>query len=144
MKLKKVIPWLVVGGIGLYGFNIWMDKPYCNIEYLDKLTLKGKLNPVVYAVTKFLSQRKDLKGNDPYKMYIYVHDPDGLESITLTVDGNTRQAELDDPYTFETEMDGKTEFAMHHYHVTATDKKGNTSESSAFIKVSNIGAGLIR
>ena len=142
MKVKKAVCYLVLAAIVIYAFNYWSGLPYCNIEYLDGLTVKGKLNPVVYVITKVIAQRKDLKGNDPYKMYVYIHDPDGLASVTLTVNGKSVPATIEDPKTFKAKLNGNTEFGLHHYHVTATDTKGNTASSSSYIRVSNIGAGF--
>lgn len=143
MKLKQITGYIVLAGIVIYSINYWSDKPYCNIEYLNSLTVRGKLNPVVYLVTKMIAQRKDLKGNDPYKMYVYIHDPDGLASVTLIIDGKTIPATIEDPHIFKSEFDGKTEFGLHHYHITVKDKKGNTASSDSFIRVSNVGAGFI-
>lgn len=143
MKIKQVVVYLILAVIVLSIYSHFSDKPYCNIEYLDKLTEKEQLNPVVYWITKFIAQRKDLKGNDPYKLYIYIHDDDGLASVTLTVNGKSTPATIEDPYTFKAEIDGNTEFTLHHYQVAATDKKGNTAISNSYIRVSNLTAGFL-
>lgn len=142
MKLKKAIGAVIVAIALIAGFRIWSDKPYCTVEYLDSLTVKGKQNPFVYTMSKIIAQRRDLKGNDPYKMYVYAHDPDGIESVRLAVNGTEIPATIEDPNTFESELPGDTEIGLHHYVLTVTDKKGNTGRAESFIKVSNVGAGF--
>ncbi len=137
MSLKKIVVLAVVAALAVPGIRIWMDKPYCAIELVESSTQKTKKNILLYALSKVVSQRRDLAGNDPYRVFLMVDDPDGLNSLQLTVDGKPFSLEWKKgAKTFEKEIDGDTDFGLHHYIVTATDGKGNKAQAETYIKVS--------
>lgn len=140
MKLKKVvlIGFLIVAGIG--GIKHWLDKPYCTLELLEAHTVKSQRNVLLYAIMKITPQRRELFGNDPYKMAIFVNDPDGIRSVQLTKNGKPVKLDFKAgklPYLQE--IQGDTQFGMHHYVLSVTDEKGNTAKAEAYIKVTSPG-----
>ena len=87
MKLKKAIPAGVAIALAFTGLKYWLDKPYCSLELLEPHTVKEQRNILVYAITKITPQRRELQGNDPYRLYLRIDDPDGLKSVSMTVNG---------------------------------------------------------
>ncbi|MBI1390488.1 MAG: hypothetical protein GC154_18785 [bacterium] len=147
MKMKKVIVWVVIIGAIIGGLAFWTNKPYTSVQYLGSTTQKGRQNPIIYAASKIFAQRKQLTGNDPYKLYLFADDPDGLKSVKFIVDGKEVKTPFEgDSKTFEKEYDGVTEYGLHTYHLTATDSKGNTSSADAMVNVvppaSTVGVGF--
>jgi len=134
--MKKLLVYLILIVIAAVVFHVWSDKPYCTIEFIDKETVRGKHNLFVYALSKLLTQRRELMGSDPYKMYIYISDPDGLGSAHCTVDGKEVPLNLTSAFTFEYELQGNTEIGLHTYRLEVKDKKGNTASAESLIKVS--------
>ncbi|MFB3789154.1 MAG: hypothetical protein ACE15F_22575 [bacterium] len=137
MNLKKMVVIAVLVALAVPSVRVWLDKPYCAIELVESSTQKTKKNILLYAISKLISQRRDLAGNDPYRVFLMVEDPDGLASLQLTVDGKPFPLEWKKGAdAFEKELDGDTEFGLHHYIVTATDGKGNTAMAETYITVS--------
>jgi len=137
MKLKKAVLAAILIVLTIAGLKTWLDKPYCTLELLEAHTQKSKRNIFVYSLMKISPQRRELHGNDPYKLYLHIDDPDGLRSVKLTVDGKPIPIELKtDSSTIHKEIPGDTEFGLHHYEAFVTDKKGNTAKAQALVKVS--------
>ncbi len=144
MSLKKLILILILVGIAVVGVQTWLDKPYCTIEHLDRNTVKGKKNPLVYAVSKLFTSRTELKGADPYTMYLYINDPDGIRSTRFTVNGNTVALNIPEGQTvFEYELDGPTDFGLHRFSLHVKDGKGNEAAAEAIVKVSPMAGAMI-
>lgn len=140
MLLKKAVPTGILIVLAVTGLRNWLDKPYCTIEMLEPYTQKTKKNILIYAITKITSQRRELEGNDPYQMYINIDDPDGLLSVKLTLDGKALPLKFQsENRSLQEEVPGNTEFGMHHYVVTVTDRKGNTAKAESIIKVTASG-----
>ncbi|MEW6237018.1 MAG: hypothetical protein AB1656_16660 [Candidatus Omnitrophota bacterium] len=137
MKLKKAALAIILIVLSLAGLKTWLDKPYCTLELLEAHTQKSKRNIIVYSLIKLSPQRRELHGNDPYKLYLNIDDPDGLLSVKLTVDGKPIPVELKaDTRTIQKEIPGDTEFGLHHYEAFVTDRKGKTAKTQALVKVS--------
>ena len=143
MNIKKIIVYVVIIAAALAGYQAWSDKPYCTIEFLDATTTKGKKNPFSYAISKMFSQRRELFGDDPYKMYVYLNDLDGIESYKLTVNGKEIPIKFDKANSYESELNGESGVGMHHYELMVSDKKGKTGKAECYIKVSLVGGVLM-
>jgi len=134
--MKKILVYLVLIVLAAVGIHVWTDKPYCTVEIEDAQLVKGKKNIFMYAISKLFTQRRDLMGPDPYKMYIYINDPDGLESAHFTADGKEVPLKITGGISFEDEYPGNTEIGLHDYKLVVKDKKGNTAQAESLIKIS--------
>jgi len=140
MKLKKAIPAGVAIALAITGLMHWLDKPYCSLELLEAHTVREQRNLIVYAITKITPQRRELHGNDPYRLYLRIDDPDGVKSVSMTVNGKPIRLEWKEgDRTIQQEIQGVTDFGLHHYTASVTDQKGNTARAEAHIKVSASG-----
>ncbi|MBZ0257982.1 hypothetical protein K8I31_18095 [bacterium] len=135
MKLKQVLPWVVIIIAVVYGLLFLLNKPYTSVQYLDVNTFKGRQNLFVYALSKCFAARKKLDGNDPYKLYLYANDPDGIKSLKFIVDGKEVKTPFEPCETFEEEYNGITEWGLHEYRMIVTDKTGSQSIAEAIINV---------
>lgn len=135
MKLKQVLPWVIIMIAAIYGLSVWLNQPYSMVQYLDTTTHHGKLHPVVYTLTKCFAQRKKLNGNDPYKLYLYANDPDGIKSLKFIVDGKEVKTPFEPGETFEEEYNGITSYGLHEFKMIVTDEKGSQSTAVALINV---------
>ncbi len=145
MSIKKLILLIIVVIVAVVGIQTWIDKPYCVVEHLDQNTLKGqKKNPLVYAVSKVFTSRTELKGDDPYGVYIFIQDPDGIRSTRFSVDGQQIPLNIMEGQSeFEKELDGPTAFGVHKFSLYVKDMKGNEATAEAIIKVSPMGGGIM-
>ncbi len=143
MKIKKIAFTVIIIAACIFALQLWFAKPYCTVEFLDAQTIRGKqMNPFIYAITKLISQRRELSGNDPYKMYVYINDPDGIKSVVLRVDGKTIPLEINNSLAIEHEFNGDTEYGLHRYTLEVIDRKNNKGYAESLIKVSP-GPGVI-
>ena len=133
---------LVVASIS--GYNKWKLKPYCTIEHKDSLTILGKKSDFRYILSKLIIQRRELRGNDPYAMYIYISDPNGIKSVNLNVDGIHYPLDvIPNVITFEKEIPGNRAYGLHRYSLDVVDGKGDMGHSESHMKVSAVGVGVV-
>lgn len=135
MKLKQVLPWALLVVAVVVGLSVWLNKPYSSVQYLDVNTFKGRQNLFVYTLSKCFSARKKLDGNDPYKLYLYANDPDGIKSLKFIVDGKEVKTPFEPGETFEQEYNGITKYGLHTFRMIVTDKTGSQSIAEAIINV---------
>ncbi len=145
---KRIIRYaliIVLIGGAIAWYNNFKEYPYCTIEHQDINTIKGTKPFWRYGLSKLITQRRELKGNDTYAMYIFVGDHDGIASIRLTIDGVTYPLNDFVPNTtvFETDIEGDKRFGLHKYMIDVVDRKGKKSHAEAYVKVSPLaGVGL--
>lgn len=136
MKLKQVVPWIVVAVIVVFVLSTWLTKPYSSIQLLDANTKTGRQHIVIYTLSKCFSHRKKLTGNDPYKLYLYANDPDGIKSLLFFVNGKQVKTLFEPGETFEEEFNGLTKYGLHTYKMIVEDNLGNRSTAEAYINIS--------
>ena len=133
---KKLLAYLIVIAVLVIGYRQYADLPVTRLSFMDPAFQKGPPGFFSLAVSKVFDSRRELIGNDAYKVYAYVSDQDGLQSVSLTHDGkpipfdikaNETQAEL--------EFNGDSETGLHKYILSATDRHGKKSTSTLIVNV---------
>ncbi|MDP8245400.1 MAG: hypothetical protein P9L94_15050 [Candidatus Hinthialibacter antarcticus] len=135
MKLKQVVPWVIVMIAIVYGLSVWLNKPYSSVQFLDANTFKGRQHLFVYTLSKVFAQRKKLTGNDPYKLYLFANDPDGIKTLKFFVNGKEVKTPFKPGETFEEEYKGMIEYGLHKYKMIVIDEEGSQSIAEALIHV---------
>lgn len=116
--------------------RVWMAQPYASIEYLETSTVRGKKNPVIYALSKLIPPRRHLVGSDAYRLYIYIHHPPGIARVQLSKDGEILPLDVTAGSTeFEGDIPGDTRIGSHNYLLVVEGVDGPKASAQAIINV---------
>ena len=136
MGIKRVIAYLVIIGIVIAAYQWFSGLPVTRVAFVESTLDRGAPSLFSIVISKIFDNRRELVGNDPYKVYVFVGDKDGVSSVSLTHNGEPIPFEIaDGEDNGELEFDGDTETGLHTYVVQATDSKGNKSRGALIINV---------
>jgi len=136
VTVKKLLAFLIVlGGLAI-GYRQFTDLPATRLAFVDSTLQQGPPGLFSLVLSKIFAGRRELIGNDAYRVYAYAGDRDGLQSVLLTHNGQPI------PFKFETsatqaelEFDGNRQAGLHTYVLSARDQRGKQSTSTLIINV---------
>jgi hypothetical protein len=116
---------------------VWiLQRPFCTIQISDHTKSTGNMINWKYLLSCVVTPHVELTGNVPYRMYIHIHDKDGIRSITCTVNGQPKQLDVPPMVpSFEIEFNGYTDPGTYHYRIAVMDGKGYKASSSAIVSI---------
>ncbi|HQO35440.1 MAG TPA: hypothetical protein PLG59_12305, partial [bacterium] len=85
--LKKVIVYLAILIAVWYGYRHLMDLPVARVAFVEHTLKKGPPSVLGILLSKVMDSRRELTGDDPYKVYAFAGDKDRLESVSFTHNG---------------------------------------------------------
>mgnify|MGYP001212156145 CR=1 FL=1 len=134
--LKKVIVYLAILIAVWYGYRRLMDLPVTCVAFVEPTLKKGPPSLLGIVLSKVVDSRRELTGNDPYKVYAFAGDKDRLESVSFTHNGQPVPFRID-PETDNSsvEIDGNTEPGLHTYVLKARDTRGHESVARLIINI---------
>ncbi len=136
LTFKKMIVLLVVIGLAAAGYTRFKDLPVTRIAFVEHTLQKGPPGLFSIALSKVVDSRRELIGNDAYRVYAYVSDPDGLQYVSLTHNGKPIPFEVDTNKTqAELEFEGDSQSGLHKYVLVARDTKGKESTAALLVSV---------
>lgn len=134
--VKKLLVYLILLAALVIGYQRFTGLPVTRLAFVESDLKRGPPGLFSLALSKVVDGRRELIGNDAYKVYAYTSDKDGLQSVSLTHNG--------DPIPFkieiregqaELEFEGNRQMGLHRYVLSARDQHGNKSTATLVINL---------
>ena len=136
LTIKRILAYLVIIVAVAIGYQYLDSLPVARVSFVEPSMQKGAPSLLSIVLSKTFDSRRELIGNDQYRVYAYVGDKKGIRSVSLSHNGNPIPFSVEaGSMQAEKEFDGQSEPGVHKYALTVVNQEGASSTARLIINV---------
>ncbi len=136
LTIQRIFVYLVIIVLAALAYQHFMSLPVARLAFVEPSLQKGPPSLFSMVLSKAFDNRRELIGNDKYRVYAFAGDSKGLRSVSLSHNGTSIPFQIDPGSTrAEKEFDGNSETGVHKYVLTVANQEGVSSMTRLIVNV---------